>query len=90
MGGRPDMAFIPFHSRDLARRTDRRLYHGKMQRDFTYIDDIVEGIIRTSQNPAAPSAQWDGMHPDPATSTAPYRIYNIGNNQPVELGHFLY
>ncbi len=87
--GRPDMALYLF-TRAILRGEPIDVYnHGKMQRDFTYIDDIVEGIVRTSQKPAAPSPQWDGMDPDPATSTAPYRIYNIGNNQPVELGHFI-
>jgi UDP-glucuronate 4-epimerase len=63
--------------------------HGKMLRDFTYIDDIVEGIFRTSEQIAEPNDQWSGARPDPATSLAPYRVYNIGNNQPVELGRFI-
>ncbi len=87
--GRPDMALYLF-TRAILRGEPIDVYnHGKMQRDFTYIDDIVEGIVRTSQKPAAPSPQWDGAHPDPATSSAPYRVYNIGNNQPVELSHFI-
>jgi UDP-glucuronate 4-epimerase len=63
--------------------------HGAMRRDFTYIDDIVEGVVRTSDQVAAPNPAWDSLHPDPATSRAPYRIYNIGNNNPVELMHLI-
>jgi UDP-glucuronate 4-epimerase len=61
--------------------------HGNMRRDFTYVDDVVESVVRLVDRPAAPNPQWSGNHPDPATSSAPYRIYNIGNNQPVELLH---
>ena len=60
-------------------------HYGKHKRDFTYIDDIVEGIMRVLDRPALPNRQWDGCKPDPATSSAPYRIYNIGNSNPVEL-----
>jgi UDP-glucuronate 4-epimerase len=60
-----------------------------MQRDFTYIDDIVEGIVRVMHRPAASDPSWDSNSPDPATSGAPYRIYNIGNNNPVQLGRFI-
>ena len=60
-----------------------------MRRDFTYIDDIVEGVLRASERVAAPNPQWDGAHPDPGTSTAPYRLYNIGNSEPVELMHVI-
>ena len=60
-----------------------------MRRDFTYISDIVEGVIRTADHTAAPNPAWAGSHPDPATSFAPYRVYNIGNNQPVELMHLI-
>ncbi len=56
-----------------------------MRRDFTYIDDIVEGVVRTSDTLAKPNSEWSGVAPDPGTSRAPYRIYNIGNNEPVEL-----
>jgi UDP-glucuronate 4-epimerase len=63
--------------------------YGKMQRDFTYIDDIVEGVIRTADSPAQPDAKFDSSAPQPATSSAPYRVFNIGNNQPVELLHFI-
>jgi UDP-glucuronate 4-epimerase len=59
--------------------------YGKMRRDFTYIDDIVEGVVRVADHIPQPSPDWSGDHPDPGTSKAPYRIYNIGNNQPVEL-----
>ncbi len=62
---------------------------GEHARDFTYIDDIVEGVVRTLDKVATPDPAWSGAHPDPATSSAPYRLYNIGNNQPVELLHFI-
>ena len=60
-----------------------------MQRDFTYIDDIVEGVFRTSERIASPNPNWSSASPDPGTSKAPYRVYNIGNNEPVELNHFI-
>ena len=63
--------------------------HGKMRRDFTYIDDIVEGVVRTMERLPEPDPAWDGDAPDPGTSSAPYRIYNIGNNHPVELTAFI-
>jgi len=63
--------------------------NGLMQRDFTYIDDIVEGIVRVMNRSAASDPSWDSNSPDPATSGAPYRIYNIGNNNPVQLGRFI-
>ena len=63
--------------------------HGNHRRDFTYIDDIVEGVIRTLDQTAEPNPDWAGDAPDSATSTAPYRLYNIGNNQPVELMHYI-
>ena len=63
--------------------------HGKMQRDFTYIDDIVEGVVRTLDHAATPNPAWSGEQPDPGTSSAPARLYNIGNHQPVELLHFI-
>ena len=62
---------------------------GRHSRDFTYVDDIVEGVIRASDRPAAPDPDWDPRDPDPATSNAPFRIYNIGNNDPVQLGDFI-
>ena len=63
--------------------------HGRMQRDFTYIDDIVEGVYRVLQRVPTPDAGWDAAAPDPATSRAPYRLYNIGNHSPVELLRFI-
>jgi len=63
--------------------------YGKHRRDFTYIDDIVEGIIRILDRPAPVNPDWDGNNPDPATSSAPYRVYNIGNNNPVELMDYI-
>lgn len=63
--------------------------HGKMRRDFTYVDDIVEGVIRTLDHPATPNQAWSSDKPDPGTSSAPARIYNIGNHQPVELLRFI-
>ncbi|TKW76587.1 MAG: NAD-dependent epimerase/dehydratase family protein, partial [Bradyrhizobium icense] len=62
---------------------------GQHERDFTYIDDIVEGVVRTLDKVATPNPEWSGDDPDPATSSAPYRIYNIGNNRPVELTYFI-
>ncbi|HEY0929098.1 MAG TPA: NAD-dependent epimerase [Gemmatimonas sp.] len=87
--GRPDMAMFLFTKAILEGRPIDVFNHGKMQRDFTYIDDIVEGVIRTSDHVAAPNPDWDSGKPDPATSKAPYRIYNIGNNNPVELMHLI-
>ena len=63
--------------------------YGKMQRDFTYIDDIVEGVVRVMNKIPEPNAKWNGDNPDSATSYAPYKLYNIGNNNPVELMHFI-
>ena len=87
--GRPDMAYYKF-TRNILEGKEIELYgDGKMQRDFTYVDDIVEGMVRLTRHPAQPNPNWSGKKPDPATSPAPYRIYNIGNNQPVELGRFV-
>ena len=83
--GRPDMALFLFTKAILAGEPIKVFNYGKHRRDFTYIDDIVEGIIRTLDKPAEPNPQWSGQHPDPATSKAPWRIYNIGNQSPVEL-----
>lgn len=83
--GRPDMAMFLFTKAILAGQPIDVFNHGNMRRDFTYIDDIVEGVIRTCDRVATPSAEWSGHTPDPATSFAPYRLYNIGNNNPVEL-----
>jgi UDP-glucuronate 4-epimerase len=87
--GRPDMAMFLFTKAILEGNPIDVFNHGRMQRDFTYIDDIVEGVIRTSDHTAEPNAHWNGEAPDPATSKAPYRIYNIGNNNPVELMHLI-
>ena len=83
--GRPDMALFLFTEAILKGRPIDVYNHGNMQRDFTYIDDIVEGIMRVTQRVAAPNEAWDGSKPDPSASQAPYRLYNIGNNQPVAL-----
>lgn len=83
--GRPDMAIYLFTSAILAGKPIDVFNHGKMRRDFTYIDDIVEGVIRTLDRPAMPDMGWNSDSPDPATSKSPHRVYNIGNNRPVEL-----
>jgi UDP-glucuronate 4-epimerase len=85
--GRPDMAMWIFAKSILADQPIALFNHGNMRRDFTYVDDVVEAVVRLVDRPAAPNPQWSGDRPDPATSSAPYRIYNIGNNQPVELLH---
>ena len=87
--GRPDMALFKFTKGILEGEPIPVFNHGKMIRDFTYIDDIVEGVIRVIDRPASPNSGWSGEAPDPATSYAPYRIYNIGNNQPVELMRYI-
>jgi UDP-glucuronate 4-epimerase len=79
------MALWLFTEAILAGRPIDVFNEGRMQRDFTYIDDIVEGVVRTADRIAAPDPNWSGDRPDPAASFAPYRVYNIGNNQPVEL-----
>lgn len=83
--GRPDMALFIFTKAILAGRPIQVFNEGRMKRDFTYIDDIVEGIIRVSAREATANSRWNGDLPDPGTSKAPYRIYNIGNQQPVDL-----
>jgi len=83
--GRPDMALFAFASRIVKGEPIDVFNNGRHSRDFTYIDDIVEGVVRVLDHVAAPNAAWDSAAPDPATSNAPYRLYNIGNNQPVEL-----
>ena len=83
--GRPDMALFLFTRAILEGRPIDVYNQGRMRRDFTYVDDIIEGVIRTADNIARPNADWSGDDPDPGTSYAPYRLYNIGNNQPVEL-----
>jgi len=87
--GRPDMALFLFTKAIIEGEPIDVFNHGQMMRDFTFIDDIVEGIYRTSQTIAAPNPAWSGMTPDPSTSRAPYRVYNIGNNQPVSLERFI-
>jgi UDP-glucuronate 4-epimerase len=87
--GRPDMALFKFTEGILAGRPIPVFNHGEMVRDFTYVDDIVEGVIRTMDKPAAPAAAWSGEDPDPATSYAPWRIFNIGNNRPVKLMRYI-
>ncbi len=87
--GRPDMALFLFTKAILAGQPIDVYNHGKMQRDFTYIDDIVQGVIRTADGIATSNPAWDATHPDPGTSPAPYRVYNIGNHTPVELDYFI-
>lgn len=87
--GRPDMAYFSFTKAILEGTPINIFNHGRMQRDFTYVDDIVEGIIRVTDQPATSNPDWSGVQPDPGSSFAPYRIYNIGNNQPVELLQFI-
>jgi len=87
--GRPDMAPMKFTRAILAGEPIDIYNNGHHARDFTYIDDVVEGVLRTSDRIATPDAAWDSAAPDPATSSAPYRIYNIGNHSPVELMHFI-
>jgi UDP-glucuronate 4-epimerase len=85
--GRPDMAMWIFAQSILSGKPILLFNYGNMRRDFTYVDDVVESVVRLIGRPATPDPQWSGSHPDPATSSAPYRIYNIGNNNPVELLH---
>ena len=87
--GRPDMALFLFTRAILEGKPIDVFNNGKMQRDFTYIDDIVEGVFRVTFRTAQTNSAWSGNRPDPGTSFAPYRIYNIGNNNPVELIHFI-
>jgi UDP-glucuronate 4-epimerase len=83
--GRPDMALFLFTRAILAGQPIDVFNHGRMRRDFTYIDDIVEGVVRVVDRPAQPNRAWSSDHPDPGTSAAPYRVYNIGNIRPIEL-----
>jgi len=87
--GRPDMALFLFTKAILAGEPIKVFNNGAMQRDFTYIDDIVEGIIRVTDQPASANPDWDARFPDPGTSSAPYRLYNIGNSKPVLLTDFI-
>jgi UDP-glucuronate 4-epimerase len=87
--GRPDMALFKFTKAILADEPIQVYNYGKHRRDFTYIDDIVEGIIRVIDRPAQGNPAWQGNQPDPGSSAAPWRVYNIGNSQPVELMHYI-
>lgn len=83
--GRPDMALFTFTRNILAGKPIPVFNHGHHTRDFTFVDDIVEGVIRASDQPASPNPDWDANNPDPATSRAPWRLFNIGNRRPVQL-----
>ena len=87
--GRPDMALFLFTKAILAGEPIKVFNNGQMQRDFTYIDDIVEGVVRVMDKTATPNPDWNGATPDPGTSSAPYRLFNIGNNNPVMLTEFI-
>ncbi len=87
--GRPDMALFLFTEAILAGKPIDVFNEGRMRRDFTYVDDIVEGIVRVADRTAEPNPDWSGSAPDPGTSRAPYKIYNIGNHDPVELLEFI-
>ena len=86
---RPDMALQKFIRSILKGEPITVFNYGKHQRDFTYIDDIIEGIVKVLDKPALPNPNWDSHNPDPATSSAPWRVYNIGNNNPVELLNYI-
>jgi len=87
--GRPDMALFHFTQSIIEGKPIDVFNYGNHRRDFTYIDDIVEGVIRTLDSVASPNEAWDSDKPDPGTSRSPYRIYNIGNSSPVELNHYI-
>jgi UDP-glucuronate 4-epimerase len=87
--GRPDMALFLFTKNILAGKPIDVFNHGRHKRDFTFIDDIAEGVVRSLVKIATPNPQWNSDKPDPGTSQVPYRIYNIGNNEPVELLHYI-
>jgi UDP-glucuronate 4-epimerase len=87
--GRPDMALFMFTRNILEGKPIDVFNYGKHRRDFTYVDDIVEGVIRVLDRVPGPNPDWSGAAPDSATSYAPYQLYNIGNNQPVELMHYI-
>ena len=87
--GRPDMALFTFVRNILEGKPIDVYNYGNHRRDFTYIDDIVEGVVHAADRIAQPNPNWSGEHPDPGTSRAPYRLYNIGNNQPVELMRYI-
>jgi UDP-glucuronate 4-epimerase len=87
--GRPDMALFLFTKAIFEDKPIDVFNYGNMQRDFTYIDDIVEGIVRVIDNPAKPNQTFNPQNPDPSSSIAPYKVYNIGNNAPVKLMDFI-
>ena len=87
--GRPDMALFLFTRKILAGEPIEVFNHGKHSRDFTYIDDIVEGVMRTLDHVATPNPNFDPLAPDPGSSSAPYRLYNIGNDRPIELARYI-
>lgn len=87
--GRPDMALFLFTDAIFNDKPIKVFNYGKMKRDFTYIDDIIEGVVRVLNNPPHPNPNWDKEKADPGTSSAPYKVYNIGNNKPVELMEFI-
>jgi UDP-glucuronate 4-epimerase len=87
--GRPDMALFQFARNILAGKPIDVFNYGRHRRDFTYVDDIANGVVAALDHVATPNAAWNGDAPDPATSAAPYRLYNIGNNRPVELMHYI-
>ncbi len=87
--GRPDMALFLFTRKILAGEPIEVFNHGRHTRDFTYIDDIVEGVIRTLDRVPAPDPAFDALEPNPGSSSAPYRVYNIGNHQPIELARYI-
>lgn len=87
--GRPDMALFMFTKAILAGEPINVYNHGKMKRDFTYVDDLVECIVRLIPKPATPDKSWSGLNPDPSTSFAPYKIYNVGNSSTVELSRYI-
>src|SRR5699024_6011353 len=87
--GRPDMALFLFTRKILAGEPIEVFNYGKHKRDFTFVDDIAQGVVRACDQVAQPNPQWDSDNPDPASSNAPYRLYNIGNNQPVDLLRYI-
>ena len=87
--GRPDMASMSFTKSIIEGKPIPVFNNGNMERDFTYVDDIAEGVIKVIDSPAMENSSWDGKHPDPASSKAPYRLYNLGNNSPVKLLDFI-
>ncbi|MFZ5813416.1 MAG: NAD-dependent epimerase [Thermodesulfobacteriota bacterium] len=87
--GRPDMALFLFTKAILEDKPIKVFNHGRMRRDFTYIDDIIEGVVRVTSRIPAPNPEWNAASPDPSSSVAPYKLYNIGNNNTVELSRFI-